>query len=92
MELNYYHYTDANSHYWPKIEYLLNWLKLIAVLDKDYLVRGLENTLKNGYDIQPIHQKDAEPGPVCSEPEAIQLELFTTTTYPEGTTFNYTNG
>lgn len=74
--------VDENSHFWTDINQMLEWLKYINDCTPnaiEYLKEGLENTLKQGYNIQP------------SPNSSIQTELFTTHTYPEGTTISYTN-
>ena len=61
-ELNNFYQTVPNSHYWTSLEMLINFMKAYP-LDtsphametlKEVLTIGLENTLKQGYQITKI--------------------------------------
>ncbi len=51
-----------NSHYWTDLNMLLNYLKFhpsLKIIDlKEYLMTGIENTLKQGYDIQKVETNE----------------------------------
>lgn len=44
-------YFDPNSHFWTNLDMLLNWARLAPDFNRDYLIKGLENTKKNGYEL-----------------------------------------
>ena len=48
----YFIRTEPNSHFWTSIEMLINCIKTDPNCDKEYLIKGLENTLKQGYDLR----------------------------------------
>jgi hypothetical protein len=42
-----------NSHYWPSIETLINYLELTPdTINREYLIIGLKNSLEHGYDLR----------------------------------------
>ena len=55
--------VEPDSHFWTSIEMLLNNLNGykqsgINLVNIDYLIKGLENTLKQGYDIKRTTESD----------------------------------
>ena len=51
--------TVINSHFWTSIKSLINYCNYQSTaINREYLIKGLENTLKNGYDIQPTTVKE----------------------------------
>lgn len=58
-----------NSHFWINLKQILYNLKLDnIIINKEYYIKGIENTLKNGYDLVNIkklikeHPNDFELG------------------------------
>lgn len=52
----HFFYVVPNSHFWTDINQILEWLKAHKMREKtidiEFLRIGLENTLKNGYNIR----------------------------------------
>lgn len=85
VNINYLQVIE-DSHYWTDINQMLEWLKYKQeTCDVQYLKEGLLNTLKNGYNIQKIEQPNIQ-----NMYPNISINSHTTSTYPEGTQFNYT--
>jgi len=56
--INYFN-TEPDSHFWINIEMLLNWLEYQPNSKmKIELIKGLKNTLNNGYNIIYVKDKD----------------------------------
>lgn len=44
---------EKNSHFWTSLEMILKWLEQQEdIIDKDYLRMGIENSLKENYNLQ----------------------------------------
>lgn len=58
IQSNYLH-VEPNSHFWTDIKMLMNFIvhQRMSGYAKEYLLRGLKNTLDRGYDIQQIIPK-----------------------------------
>jgi hypothetical protein len=59
-------HVEPNSHFWEDLNHLLNYLNHISVNDDigseiEYLIIGLENTIKNGYKIKAIDASKTNP-------------------------------
>jgi len=50
-DANYIH-VDFDSCFWTSLEMLIHCIKIDPRCDKEYLIKGLENTLKEGYDLR----------------------------------------
>lgn len=67
-------YAHPDSHFWTSIEMLMEWLKHHSSFTSrersvEHLVIGLQNTLKNGYDIQKLAGKKDEVKGCKAEPK-----------------------
>jgi len=62
-DLNNYVYVVPNSHFWTDLNQLTNALE-IDPPSKEYILIGLDNTIKNGYDIQLINSDIKHDTPV----------------------------
>jgi hypothetical protein len=51
-----------NSHWWPKLAGLILSVKnhLTLLLEKEYIIIGLENSIKRGYKLKPLSKDPAE--------------------------------
>ena len=50
--------VKPNSHFWTCLEELINIIQLNKSISKKYILKGLKNTLKQGYDIKKIKKKE----------------------------------
>lgn len=76
-----FHQVMPDSHFWTSIKMLLNFLDRYknGNVSANYLIIGLQNTLKNGYDIQPLPEVKED------KPERLWAvgDVFTTTFWGE---------
>lgn len=65
-------YTQPDSHFWTSIEMMLNFYNHYknGDVNANYIIIGLQNTLKNGYDIQSL------PSPSGKEDEPAGNKIF----------------
>jgi len=55
LEVTNYNYVVPDSHFWTDLNCLINYLKSTKVSRK-YLLTGLNNTIKNGYEIALVEE------------------------------------
>ncbi len=70
MNSNNFMQVEKDSHHWTSLEMLINNL-MHSQMGVDYLIKGLENTRKYGYDITQVSKP--MPGPE-SNPLIIDLQ------------------
>lgn len=58
-DADYYLQVNRNSHFWTDLNQLINAFELQSeMLTKEYLLIGLNNTVKNGYKLKPTFKED----------------------------------
>jgi hypothetical protein len=67
--LAHYYQVEPDSHYWTSLEMLLNYLKQVEIFTgyRSYLIKGIENTIKNGFRLINTPQTTQEPDATASK-------------------------
>ena len=60
-----------NSHFWTSLDQMLEFLKYKGeTVDKQYLKEGIENTIKEGYDLARIDKVSNVETGISTIPES----------------------